>query len=137
MWRGLLTAIFLLANATQFFILVGATYAEWVLVAQSVQGVTVYMHDEEIHQKGDTVRVWNLYDYRIAQSAGGSFYLSATVQEEYDCIGQRVRTLAVIGYPQHMGNGDIVFRDSDMGKWEPIVPDSLSKALSKLACAKK
>ena len=79
-------------------------YAEWVLVSVVDQeGVTIYVDPGTIHRKGDRVTMWELIDYATIQTVTGASFLSARLQREYDCAGDRHRTLALTKLSGNMG----------------------------------
>jgi hypothetical protein len=84
------------------------------------------------------VTMWILYDYKTAETAvDNQSYLSTKGKHEYDCDGERGRTLTFTDFSDHMGNGKVVYSDSDIGKWDPIAAGSLGQTLWTFACGKK
>ncbi len=113
-------------------------YAEWVLVSVVDQeGVTIYVDPGTIHRKGDRVTMWELIDYATIQTVTGTSFLSARLQREYDCAGDRHRTLALTKLSGNMGTGKVILITSDEQKWEPVDPGSIAKRLWKHACDKQ
>jgi hypothetical protein len=130
MTRLLLLTLFLLSS--------GPANAEWVLVSVVDQaGVTIYVDPGTIHHKGDLVEVLELIDYKTMQTVKGTSFLSAKVQREYDCAGDRHRTLALTRLSGKMGTGEAILADSDQPKWEPVDPGTIAKRLWKVACNKQ
>jgi hypothetical protein len=126
-----LLSMFLVLNS-------GPAYAEWVLVSVLDQaGVTIYVDPGTIHRKGDRVEVLELIDYRTIQTVAGTTFLSARVQREYDCDGDRHRTLALTKLSGNMATGKEVLTTSEVQKWEPADPGSIGKRLWRIACDKK
>jgi len=112
-------------------------YAKWVVVAIIDEtGATVYVDPDTIHRKGDRVTMWELIDYATIQTVTGTSFLSARLQREYDCAGDRHRTLALTKLSGNMGTGKVVLITSDEQKWEPVDPGSIAKRLWKHACGK-
>ena len=113
-------------------------YAEWVLVSVVDQaGVTIYVDPGTIHRKGDRVEVLELIDYKTMQTVTGTSFLSARVQREYDCAGDRHRTLALTRLSGKMGTGEAIPANADQPTWEPVDPWTIGKRLWKVACDKK
>ena len=121
------------------FLSSGPVYAEWVAVgsSESAGGYTGYIDPDTIRRKGDLVKVWELYDFKTAQTVVGVSFLSRQWQRQYDCVEERGRGLATTEFSGNMGNGNVVWTDSDEGKWSPVAPESIGKALWKFACGKK
>jgi hypothetical protein len=57
--------------------------------------------------------------------------------EEYDCKEEKSRRLQLIFYPESMGGGLAVSNNSEHGKWEAIIPDTVGEFMWKIACGKK
>ena len=116
----------------------GPTYAEWVSVSVVPQaGFTIYVDPASIHRKGDRVEVLELIDYRTMQSVTGTSFLSTRLQREYDCAGDRHRTLALTKWSGNMGTGNVILTTTEVQKWEPADPGSIGKRLWRIACDKK
>ena len=125
-----LLSMFLVLNS-------GPAYAEWVLVSVVDQaGVTIYVDPATIHRQGDRVEVLELIDYRTIQTVAGTAFLSARVLREYDCAGDRHRTLALTKLSGNMATGRVIFITSEVQKWEPGDPGSIGKRLLRIACDK-
>jgi hypothetical protein len=87
----------------------GPVYAEWVSVSVVDQaGVTIYVDPATIHRKGDRVTMLELIDYRTIQTVADTAFLSARVQREYDCDGDRHRTLAMTKLSGNMATGKVI-----------------------------
>ena len=115
-----------------------AASAEWTISGGNDQ----YMHYVDratIRRNGNLVKMWNFFDYKKVQPSPstGLSYLSTKQQSEYDCKEERTRILAFTTFDGKMGNGNVVFSDSDPDKWEPIGPGSVGETLWKIACGKK
>ena len=116
----------------------GRAYAEWVSVSVVDQaGVTVYVDSATIYRKGNRVTMWELIDYETIQIMTGTSFLSAKLQREYDCAGDRHRTLVLTKLSGNMGAGKVILITSDEQKWEPVDPGSIAKRLWRFACDKK
>jgi hypothetical protein len=116
----------------------GPAYAEWVEIASSetLGGYTIYVDPDTIRRKGNLVTIWTLSDYKVVQGQMGSSWISIKVLDEYDCTEEKFRILASSAYAEPMGTGELVYYDSDPGKWTPVVPDSVGQAMWKAACGK-
>ena len=71
----------------------GSAAARWDKVGHT-ETYTAYVNPAAIRKAGNTVKVWQLFDYKTAQSSFGvKPYLSAKSQYEYDCKTKRTRLL--------------------------------------------
>ena len=113
-------------------------YAEWVSIgADNSRGRTVYADPDTIRPKGDVVKMWSLNDYKTIQTGPSASYLSYKVQSEYDCAEERIRKLAATFFSGNMGRGDVVYVQSNEGKWQPVEPGSLGQSEWEVACDKE
>jgi len=113
-------------------------YAEWVLVSGNDQtGVAVYLDPDTIRRKGDIVRMLILDDYKTVRTVEGISYFSAKRETLFDCAEERTRLLAFAEFSGNMGNGEVVYGNSDGDRWIPVESDSINKRLWEVACAKK
>ncbi|OAI43885.1 hypothetical protein AYO43_09765 [Nitrospira sp. SCGC AG-212-E16] len=129
MTRLLLITLLLLSSAP--------AYAEWVPIDVNDRGMTTYVDPDTIRRKVEMVTMWVLIDYKTAETTvGDQSYLSTKQKHEYDCDGERGRTLTFTDFSDHMGNGKVVYSDSDTSKWDFIAVDSLGQILWKVACGK-
>jgi hypothetical protein len=114
-------------------------YAEWVLIGSSAGngGYTVFIDPETIRRKGDLVKMWHLYDFQTTQTNASRPFLSSKAQNQHDCAEERTRVLAYTWFSGNMGNGNVVFANSDELKWMPIAPGSIDEVLWKFACDKQ
>jgi len=130
MTRLLLITLLLLSSAP--------AYAEWVAVTGNKEaGMTAYIDPDTIRRKGNLVKMWELLDFKKAQTEGNLSVLSSKVQKEYDCAEERHRMLAFIDYSDNMGRGNVVHSDSTGYNWEPIAPDTIDLRMWKRVCMMK
>jgi len=116
----------------------GPAYAEWEAVSVVDQaGLTVHVDPTTIHRTGDRVTMEELIDYRTVQTVAGTAFLSAILQREYDCAGDRHRTLALTKWSGNMATGSVILRTAEVQQWEPADPGSIGKRLWRIACDKK
>ena len=116
----------------------GPANAEWVEVTGNEQvDATVYANPDTIRRKEEIVEMWVLFDFKTIRTVEDHSYLSILSQEEYDCDGERNRTLTFAEFSGNRGDGKVVFSNSDEEKWEPVEPGSIAQALWKLACDKQ
>jgi hypothetical protein len=116
----------------------GPAYAEWVKVSESDDaGKTVYVDQATIRRNSNLVRMWQFYDYKTVQTVGGNRFLTAKEQWEFDCAEERSRVVARKEFSGNMGSGTMVFTNSQVGKWLPVMPDSIGRTVWEVACGKK
>jgi hypothetical protein len=116
----------------------GPAYAEWVKVSESDEaGKTVYVDPATIRRNSNLVKMWQFYDYKTVQTVGGNRFLTAKEQWEFDCAEERSRVVARKEFSGNMGSGTMVFTNSQVGKWLPVVPDSIGQTVWNVACGKQ
>ena len=117
----------------------GPVYAEWVEVASSENagGYTVYVDPDTLRRTGDLVKLWVLFDYKTMQKPASLSYLSSRTQKQYDCTEEVDRRLEFTWFSANMSSGNVMYTNSDEGKWRPIAPGSIGQTLWKAACANK
>ena len=116
----------------------GPAYTEWKAVSVVDQaGLTVHVDPTTIHRTGDRVTMEELIDYRTVQTVAGTAFLSATLQREYDCAGDRHRTLALTKWSGNMATGRVILTTAEVQQWEPADPGSIGKRLWRIVCDKK
>jgi hypothetical protein len=125
----LLMLIVLLLSAT-------SARAEWTQVSES-DDLTFYVDFSTIRRSGNLVKVWQMVDFKTAQSALGRTFLSSKSQGQFDCQEEQYRIVAVLFYSKNMGAGEVVHSASDPRKWAPVVPQSNGETLFKIVCDKK
>jgi Surface-adhesin protein E len=108
--------------------------AEWVEIASNPT-LTAYVDRTTIRKAGDSVRMWDLTDYKAVKvSVSGKNYLSSKIEAEYDCKAWQFRILTFSDHSGHMGAGEVVYRDPDPCRWQPVFPSTISEALWNIAC---
>ena len=132
MTRLLLIALTLLVLSS------GPAYAEWVKVSDSDEtGKTVYVDPATIRRNSNLVKMWQFYDYKTVQTVGGNRFLTAKEQWEFDCAEERGRVVARKEFSGNMGSGTMVFTNSEVGKWTPVIPGSIGQTVWEVACGKQ
>lgn len=108
--------------------------AEWVKAGGNEES-TVYVDTANIQRAGNMVKMWQLIDFKTAKKDFGDWYMSAKLQNEYDCKEKRWRSLYLIQSSGNMGEGEPVYTQTVFGKGEPVTP--IDEVLWKIACGKK
>ena len=112
------------------------TLAGWVEVSDSDRFIT-FADPATISKSGDTVKMWDLLDYRKVREVEGVRYLSQKSESEYDCKKARTRPLVMFLHVGMMGSGNTVFTSDTPDEWQQVAPGSVNEALLKYACAKR
>lgn len=116
----------------------GPVYAEWVKVSDDTQGdMTAYVKPDTVRRNEEMVRMWVLFDFKTMQPVSDQTYLSIKGQLEYDCDGERQRTLTGTNFSGNMGGGRAVGSTSREGTWRPVLQESVAQDLWEFACGKK
>lgn len=113
--------------------------AQWESAGSNHDGDGYYLAPATIRRSGDTVKLWDMYDFKVAHMSEGKPMLSMRSLWHYDCRGARRRMLAATAYAGHLGKGAVVGSENfaNPGAWEPIGPDEgSSRYVLKLACAR-
>ena len=112
-------------------------YAEWVKVGDGDEaGRTVHVDPATIRRNSNLVKMWQFYDYKTVQTVGGVRFLSTKEQWEFDCAEERSRVLALKEFSGNMGSGTVVYTNSQVGKWLPVMPGSIGRTVWAVACTK-
>jgi hypothetical protein len=116
----------------------GPAYAEWVAIGGNDQiGMTTYVDRATIRRNSNLVKIWQLNDFKTVQTVEGNSFLSTKKRREFNCAEERIRILAATQFSGNMGNGEVVWVNSNEQKWEPVVPGSIGQTLWEFACGKK
>lgn len=95
--------------------------------------VNTYADFASIRKKGNTVKMWFIYDHKTAErSPEGKAYLSSNRQAEFDCQGEVWRMLHFSLYSANIGLGKVVYTDATPPSgWRPVPSESLIEVLLK------
>ena len=117
----------------------GPVYGEWLEVGSSdnAGGYIVYVDPDTMRRTGNLVTMWVLFDYKTMQKPASLSYLSSRVQKQYDCAEEVDRRLEFTWFSANMSSGNVMYTNSDEGKWRPVTPGSIGQTLWKAACANK
>jgi hypothetical protein len=114
--------------------------AEWrpISSAAGSGGFAIYVDPATVLRQGDLVKMWVLYDFRFVQAIKGTSYLSATWQQQFDCVGHRSRHHSYKYHSDNMGNGKVMLAGDDKGnKWNAVAPNSTAAILWNIGCEKE
>jgi len=109
--------------------------AEWVEVGVNDDGATVYANPDTIRKSGNKVKMWVLWDYFTAQEVVSKPYMSARIQNEYNCKEETIRQIFATSFSDNMAGGHTIGRQGGK-KWEPVAPRTIGETLWKFACKK-
>jgi hypothetical protein len=110
---------------------------EWVAVSHN-KYATGYANPATIVKKNNIAKMWTLVDCKtVTFFSGGSPFMSIKSQEEFNCKEKELRTLVYTLHSGKMGEGEVVFSDSNPRKWEPVLPESAMEDFLNIACGKK
>ena len=116
----------------------------WALVGggESQGSYVFYADPATISRTGDVVKMWSMYDYKVAQFSRFARveYLSLTGQNEYDCKGKKERRLYFRYHSGHVAGGVTVFTTDGIAppdQWDSLDPRSAAESLWKIACGIK
>jgi len=111
--------------------------ADWTLVDKSADGSAAIYTDFDATQKTeDKVKMWSLGDFKTAKEFSDIQFLSSKYHKEYDCEQEQARMLAFTLFSSNMGEGQVVYSNSEPDEWEPVAPESVAKTLWEIACGK-
>ena len=115
----------------------GSAAAEvWVVVGKN-EKFSAYADPATMRKEGTTVKMWDLFDYKTAQTGvGGKLYLSAKRHLEYDCKDGRARVLALSSHAENLAKGEVVAASSVSPNWSVVASGSADELLWKFACGK-
>ena len=107
---------------------ISSAMAEWSKVIQDESGAVVtYFEYDTLKREGDTVKVWELVDYKFG---------STKTLAEYDCMEQRIRSHSGEAFNSGMGEGKIISTNNKLGDWRKVLPETVGQTLWKIACDK-
>lgn len=118
----------------------GTACAEWTKLGVSSKAddaFTLYVDTATIQRNGKLVRIWDLQDFKVAQTVDGQQYLSEKTQIEFDCEARKARVLSIIDTSGPMGTGNVAYSDGDASDWTAVAANTLGEAEMKVACAAK
>jgi hypothetical protein len=112
--------------------------AKWVPLGHTVvAGVdaTQYADPATQRRRGNMVKVWTLSDFEKAVGTADSLYMSIAMLEEFDCKEEQMRTLNMVFYSGHMGEGNVIKSwTPNAPEWMQTPPGSWGDGLLKTVC---
>jgi hypothetical protein len=108
--------------------------AGWVAVNDTGRFIA-FADPATISKTGDTVKMWDLLEYRQVREVEGYRYSSQRSESEYDCKKALTRPLVMFLHIGMMGSGATVFDSNTPDDWQQVAPGSVNEVLLKYACA--
>jgi hypothetical protein len=130
MRKALLMALLVVVSG---FVVSGSAAAKWVKVGEDDKSAT-YADPATISVRGTWVKMWRVTDFKTKKSGPSGSYASLKEQDEFNCGGEIYRTISYAHHARNIGQGNVVYINSNPGKWEPVSPGSVVEALWKIAC---
>jgi hypothetical protein len=122
--KTLLLSLLLLAT--------GSACAEWEKVSTTA-GSTFYVDRATLRKDGNLSRMWSIQDLNQRHKNGE---MSRRSRFEYDCKGERYRTLSMSTHSEPgTGGKTLISLGEDPQGWSDIPPGSVSEVELKIACA--
>lgn len=107
--------------------------AKWIYVNSNITDGRHYLEMSTIRKNGNTVKVWELVDYRTPDQGD----LSSKLLREFDCKEGTSRLIAGSFYTGNMGSGKTNAPVNKIADWKPIIPETMGEEIWKYACGKK
>jgi hypothetical protein len=98
--------------------------------------MTTFIDPKTIRRNGNFAQIWVLADFKdLQQSPSSAPFLSVKSQQEFDCVEERSRIVAMIRYSSNMGLGKVVWNsDQPDMDWTTMATGSINRLLFTLAC---
>lgn len=117
-----------------------ASWAGWEMTGEA-DGLTHYHDKSTIQINGVTAQMWAMYDFpEVQTNADGDSYKSVKSLLAFNCKYETLTMTSVLQYSGPSGTGDVVLSDTFKESewvWDRIVPNTLVKIESDIACGKK
>ena len=113
-------------------------WAEWVELGRKGKGqaaFTQYIDPTTVRKSTNGRRAWVMWNFDQTQREASPWYRSVIFLDEFDCAGERSRTLQWSEYSGPMGVGEVVFTSEGNGRWVISPPDSIGMGAIEHACA--
>jgi hypothetical protein len=115
-----------------------ASHAEWIEIAQSVNGDTYYVDPATKRRKGNIVRMWSFVAFAVPSlSWDNKPYRSEKMHLAFNCDDDTHQIIYIAGFTDSRGLSPILFTmdtPDPPGKWRAIVPDSTLATRHRFAC---
>lgn len=123
------------AVAILLFALSGLALADWSRLNTS-DAEDMYADISTIQKADNTAVMWIMFDFKKPTIRfGAAPSLSVKFKDEFECRGDRIRTVAWVEVSGKTGEGNVVTSNATIGEWSPIVPNSTGATLLNIACS--
>ena len=113
---------------------VAIAQSNWVLVGEDA-GTKFYVDPSTKKINGNAATIWTLNDFKYPEKySDGREALSEAALSQYDCYGDRGRTLSLVVKSGHMLAGTTIVSADQPFEWRHTVPGSVAATISKYAC---
>ncbi len=110
-------------------------FANWTFISSNEdKSVKTYMDLSTIKIVGGNKRVWTLMDFSKPNENISAKISSFKILEEFDCNGDRRRTIQITSYSGRMGSGNSLGTESGDGQWSYVAPGTIEMATFKKIC---
>ena len=113
-------------------------WAEWVRIGTVGSGtsasMTTYWDPATVRKTADGRRIWTITSFEKPQTQSFGTFLSRKDLIEYDCVGERVRSLAGSAHSGQMGSGEYIFGVDTPSEWSFVSPETVDAARLKATC---
>ncbi len=107
---------------------------EWAKIGET-DNYVYYADYAGIKKADETVVMLDLFDYKSAQTEGGSApALSKTTEREYDCQNKKSQALKASWYSGQMGAGTVVRSAGTSNQWSAATQGTATGGRLKAAC---
>ena len=127
-----------------FFVLMmvcSVSWAGWEYTDRSNEAF-FYVDKSTIRRNGAFVQMWLLTDYFEVQTGNGLFapFKSSKELWKYNCNDETLALVSIVHFSESEGIGSVnyttTYKERELS-WTSVVPDSVGKAMWKIACGKK
>ena len=113
-------------------------WAEWVRLGQANTGApdsfTHYLDPATVRKTSNGRRAWTMTSFEKPQTFFGKTYLSMQQHLEFDCVGERVRSLQTALNASKTGDGKLVESSNEPTSWNVSPPGSVYETQLKAVC---
>jgi hypothetical protein len=106
----------------------------WTQIGESA-ALTYYVDFGTVRKTANGRRAWSFYDHKAPMQLSKGRSYSTSVLYEYDCEGERFRTLQSLAYSGHLGNGKVLETVLNQDGWRVPPPQSVSDKNFRIVCA--
>jgi hypothetical protein len=117
-----------------FSLAVASAHAEWVLVAETIDGDKTYADPATKRRTGNIVRIWEWNELSKPSVLNGKAFQSERKYTQYDCAERATNYLQATVFAGKMLTGETVGNINVPGDKIFIAPNTIGSALIDFAC---